>query len=246
LRLDRGTTPIIVRPSPPSAERPKTPQAVFDRVAPFYDVLNSVLSFGMDRKWRRETVAALKLSPGASVLDVATGTGALAIEIARATSGTVQVTACDTNERMLSVARARNDPAMSAVEIVRCDATKLPFADQTFDAVTVSFAIDDMPDRVACVREIRRVLRNGGSVALLELSQPDHGLLRTGYLAYLRVFRAFGRLGYEHLEEEILKYRGPEAVEELLRGAGFDAYRRRSLSGGIARVHLADKGHGVS
>ena len=180
------------------------------------------------------------------MVDVASGTGALAVEIARATSGTVHVTACDTNERMLSVARARSDPAMSAVEIVQCDATKLPFGDESFDAVTLSFAIDDMPDRVACVREIRRVLRGGGCVALLELSQPDHRILRTGYLAYLRVFRAFGRLGYDHLEEEILKYRGPAAVEELLRGAGFDAYRRRSLSGGIARLHLAEKGHGPS
>jgi demethylmenaquinone methyltransferase/2-methoxy-6-polyprenyl-1,4-benzoquinol methylase len=246
LRFGGGTTPVIVGPSRSSAERPKTPQAVFDRVAPFYDVLNSVLSFGMDRRWRRETVAALKLSPGASVLDVATGTGALAIEIARATSGTVQVTACDTNERMLSVARARTDSVMSAVEIVQCDAAKLPFADRSFDAVTVSFAIDDMPDRGACVREIRRVLRTGGRVAVLELSQPDHGILRTGYLAYLRVFRAFGRLGFDHLEQEILKYRGPAAIEELLRGAGFDAYQRRSLSAGIARLHLADKGHGPS
>jgi len=135
---------------------------------------------------------------------------------------------------------------MSAVEIVQCDAAKLPFADRSFDAVTVSFAIDDMPDRGACVREIRRVLRTGGRVAVLELSQPDHGILRTGYLAYLRVFRAFGRLGFDHLEQEILKYRGPAAIEELLRGAGFDAYQRRSLSAGIARLHLADKGHGPS
>ncbi len=159
--------------SAPSAERPKTPQAVFDRVAPYYDALNSILSFGMDRRWRREAVGALNLAPGARVLDVATGTGALAAEIARSTSGAVRVTACDTNERMLSVARARTDPAMSAVEIVRCDATRLPFADESFDAVTLAFAIDDMPDRVACVREICRVLRADGLVAVLELSQPD-------------------------------------------------------------------------
>lgn len=228
--------------SAPSPERPKTPQAVFDRVAPYYDALNSLLSFGMDCRWRREAVATLGLAPGGLVLDVATGTGALAVEIARAASGTVRVTACDTNERMLSVARARTDPAMAAVQIVRCDAACLPFADESFDAVTLSFAIDDMPDRFACVREIHRVLRAGGRVALLELSQPDGGILRTGYRAYLRVFRAFGRLGYGHLEQEILKYRGPAAVEELLGKAGFSGYRRRSLSGGIARLHVAEKG----
>ena len=224
-----------------SRERPKTPQAVFDRVAPFYDTLNSLLSLGMDRRWRRATVAALGLSPGDVVLDVATGTGALAVEIGRSMSGTVRVTACDTNERMLSVARARTE-AMAAI-IVRCDASRLPFADESFDAVGLSFAIDDMPDRVACVREIRRVLRAGGRVALLELSQPDGEMLAAGYRAYLRVFRALRRLGYEHLEQEILTYRGATAIEELLGTAGFSSYRRRSLSGGIARLHVARKGH---
>jgi demethylmenaquinone methyltransferase/2-methoxy-6-polyprenyl-1,4-benzoquinol methylase len=219
---------------------------VFDRVAPYYDTLNSLLSLGLDRHWRRETVAALGLSPGDDVLDVATGTGALAVEIARAMSGTVRVTACDTNERMLSIARARTDPAMAAVEIVQCDASRLPFADGSFDAVGLSFAIDDMPDRIACVREIRRVLRAGGRVALLELSQPDAGIMRTGYRAYLRVFRTLRRFGYEHLEQEILTYRGPAAIEELLAAAGFSSYRRRSLSGGIARLHVAQKGHAPS
>src|ERR1700722_8499831 len=101
----------------PSGERPKTPQAVFDRVAPYYDALNSMLSFGMDRRWRRETVASLNLAPGARVLDVATGTGALAAEIARATSGTTKVTGCDLNERMLAVARARTARARRAVKL---------------------------------------------------------------------------------------------------------------------------------
>ena len=90
-----------------AAARPKTPQAVFDRVASYYDTLNSVLSLGMDRRWRREAVASLELRPGARVLDVATGTGALAAEIVRTSAGTVSVTGCDVNERMLSVARKR-------------------------------------------------------------------------------------------------------------------------------------------
>jgi ubiquinone/menaquinone biosynthesis C-methylase UbiE len=92
------------------------------------------------------------------------------------------------------------------------------------------------------MREIRRVLKGGGRLALLELGQPDRGILRTGYRAYLRLFRMLRRLGYEHLEEEILKYRGAGAIQELLALVGFGAYRRRSLSGGIARLHLAEKG----
>jgi demethylmenaquinone methyltransferase/2-methoxy-6-polyprenyl-1,4-benzoquinol methylase len=225
--------------------RPRTPQAIFDRVAPYYDTLNSVLSFGMDRRWRRHATASLGLRPGARVLDVATGTGALAAEILRSTSGTVSVTACDLNERMLSVARRRAVRDGTQVDLVRCDATSLPFASDGFDAVTIAFAIDDMPDRDACVREIRRVLRPGGKVALLELGQPDAGPARAAYQVYLRTFRLLGRLsveGYGHLEQEILGYRGADAIESLLARGGFSGYRRASLTWGIARLHVAEKG----
>jgi demethylmenaquinone methyltransferase/2-methoxy-6-polyprenyl-1,4-benzoquinol methylase len=215
-------------------------------VAPYYDALNAVLSLGMDRLWRQEAAVALALRRGDRVLDVATGTGALAAEIAKATSGGARITGCDLNERMLAVARERTARTGTSVELVQCDATRLPFSDAAFDAATVAFAIDDMPDRAACVREIRRVLRPGGRLVLLELSQPDHALLRAGYLAYLRVFRAFRRLGYDHLEREIRTYRGSAAIETLLRGERFVGYRSRGLSGGIARLHLADKDFGAS
>jgi demethylmenaquinone methyltransferase/2-methoxy-6-polyprenyl-1,4-benzoquinol methylase len=220
--------------------RPKTPQAVFDRVASYYDTLNSVLSLGMDRRWRREAVASLELRPGARVLDVATGTGALAAEIVRTSAGTVSVTGCDLNERMLSVARKRAAHPGSSFELVCCDATRLPLGDASFDAVTIAFAIDDMPDRHACVREIRRVLRPGGRLALLELSQPDEQPVKALYQFYLRTFRVMGG-GYRHLEQEILKYRGPDAIKQLLTEEGFSAYSHRSLTWGVARLHRAEK-----
>ena len=226
-------------------ERPRTPQAIFDRVAPYYDALNSVLSLGLDRGWRRRAVRALDLRPGARVLDVATGTGAVASEIVRSTAGAVSVTACDINERMLSVARRRVLPGGAWVDLVRCDATRLPFAPASFDAATVAFAIDDMPDRDACVGEIVRVLKPGGVLALLELSQPDAPAVRAAYDWYLRVFRVVGRLGpegYRHLEHEIRAYRGAGAVEDLLLRGGLCGYRRTSLSLGIVRLHLAHKG----
>ena len=224
--------------------RPRTPQTIFDRVAPYYDALNSVLSLGFDRRWRREAIRALALRPGARVLDVATGTGAVASEIVRSTSGTVSVTACDINERMLYVARSRRLPRGARVDLVRCDASQLPFASSSFDAATIAFAIDDMPDRDACVREIARVLAPGGMIALLELSQPDAPPVRALYDLYLRTFRVVGRLaadGYRHLEQEIRTYRGAEAIEDLLRRAGFASYRRTSLTLGIARLHVASK-----
>lgn len=224
--------------------RPKTPQAVFDRVAPYYDTFNSLLSLGIDRTWRRRVARSLELPPGARVLDVATGTGALALEIVRATSGEASVTACDINANMLAVAERRIGKKGLGIELIRCDATNLPFDDGVFDAATLAFAIDDMPDRDACAREIRRVLKPGGRVALLELAQPDGEPLRSAYRLYLRTFRLLRRFsvhGYDHLEQEIRTYRGPAAIESLLLRSGFGRYRHTSLTLGIARLHVAER-----
>lgn len=220
--------------------RPKTPQTTFDRVAPYYDRVNSLLSLGLDRGWRRATVASLALRPGECVLDVATGTGALALELARAQAA-VRVTGCDINERMLAVARRR---AGEALELVQCDAAGLPFAAHSFDAASLAFAIDDMPDRDRCIAEIVRVLRPGGRFALLELSQPDVQPWRGLYQLYLGTFRWLRRFrvhGYDHLAQEIRGYRGATAIETLLARHGFTRYRQRSLTGGIARLHVAEQ-----
>jgi demethylmenaquinone methyltransferase/2-methoxy-6-polyprenyl-1,4-benzoquinol methylase len=217
---------------------------MFHRVAPYYDTVNSILSLGLDRRWRRETARALDLSPGAHVLDVATGTGALAAEIHRTTGGTVSITGCDVNDSMLAVAQKRTAARDTAMAFVKCDATELPFPDASFDAITIAFAIDDMPDRDRCAGEMWRVLRDGGQLALLELGQPEAPLLRALYRLYLKLFRLLrhARLdGYGHLEREIVTYRGAQAVERLLTSAGFGAYRQRSLTGGVARLHLARK-----
>lgn len=229
----------------PVPERPRTPQATFDRVAPYYDTFNSILSLGIDRSWRRQLAQALELAPGARVLDVATGTGAVAAAVVRATGGNVSVTGCDVNAQMLAVAERRVVREGAPIELLRCDAMELPFSDDSFDAATLAFAIDDMPDREVCMQEIRRVLRPGGKVALLELAQPDTEPFRSAYRLYLRTFRLLRRVsvhGYDHLEQEILTYRGANAVEELLGRSGFTRYRHRSLTFGIARLHLGEVG----
>jgi demethylmenaquinone methyltransferase/2-methoxy-6-polyprenyl-1,4-benzoquinol methylase len=218
---------------------------VFDQVAPYYDALNSLLSLGVDRSWRKRAAGSLALSPGAEVLDVATGTGALALEIARANGDGVRVTGCDVNERMLAIAARRVEKARAHIELVHGDAMHLPFADERFDAATLAFAVDDMPDRDRCIAEIRRVLKRGGRIALLELAQPDQEPLRSAYRLYLRTFRLMRKVsvhGYDHLEQEILKYRGAGAIESLLGRAGFEHYRHISLTMGIARLHVAEKG----
>lgn len=222
-------------------ERPKTPQAVFDRVAPYYDLFNGLLSLGIDRSWRRGTSRALDLAPGDRVLDVATGTGALAAALAQAGRG-VAIIGCDLNRSMLGVAQRRVARAQLPVQLLLCDAARLPFPDSSFDAVSMAFAIDDMPDRRACAAEMLRVLRPSGKLALLELSRPDKEPMRSLYRAYLSTFNLLRRLrvqGYDHLAQEILTYRGANAARDLLLEQGFVEYETRSFTFGLSRLHLA-------
>jgi demethylmenaquinone methyltransferase / 2-methoxy-6-polyprenyl-1,4-benzoquinol methylase len=145
---------------------------------------------------------------------------------------------------MLAVAQKRSATGDAHIAFVKCDATTLPFSDASFDAITIAFAIDDMPDRDRCAREMWRVLRPGGKLALLELGQPEMPLLKQLYRLYLKLFRLLRHAqldGYGHLEKEIVAYRGAHAVERLLASAGFAGYRQRSLTWGIARLHLAQK-----
>jgi demethylmenaquinone methyltransferase/2-methoxy-6-polyprenyl-1,4-benzoquinol methylase len=233
----------VTATQPMLAHRPKTPQAIFDRVAPYYDRFNGLLSLGFDRSWRRAAVQALALRDGERMLDVATGTGALALEVFRRHPH-VHVTGCDLNERMLAVAQQRAAALGAPIELMRCDAGTLPFASGTFDAVSLAFAVDDMPDRDACIAEIVRVLRPGGRFALLELSQPDTQPFQGLYRLYLGLFgwlRGFRVQGYDHLAQEIRGYRGAAAIATLLARHGFEAYRQQSLTFGVARLHVATR-----
>jgi demethylmenaquinone methyltransferase/2-methoxy-6-polyprenyl-1,4-benzoquinol methylase len=175
------------------------------------------------------------------VLDVATGTGALASALIETLPEGCSVVGCDLNNSMLAVAHKRLERKGLPLTLVHCDAMHLPFADESFDAATIAFAIDDVPDRVACAQEIFRVLRPGGQLALLELSQPDSEPLRSAYRLYLKTFGRLRTKGYEHLAEEILTYRGVAAIADLLGQVGFTDHQVRSLTGGIARLHLCSR-----
>lgn len=227
--------------------RPATPQSMFDAVARRYDLLNSLLSLGMDRQWRRQAALHLELPPGARILDVATGTASLALAVAALAPKDAMVVGCDMNEQMLAVGRERLRKSGSKVpiQLLQCPGEALPFEDGAFDAVTIAFAIDDMEDRSACAREMFRVLKPGGQIVLLELSLPDHPLILGLYRIYLQIFplvgRFFSRGGYGHLREEILAYRGRLAIEELLNETCFTGHQLKSLSGGLVTIHLARK-----
>ena len=229
---------------PSAARRPATPQAVFDRVARRYDLLNSSLSLGLDRAWRRRAARVLDVPPQGRVLDVATGTASLALELAKAASADARIVGCDRNQAMLGVARERLRRARAAVRLIRCAAEAIPFGDCLFDRVAVAFAIDDLDDQARAAREIFRVLVPGGRVVILELSLPASPLGRASYGLLLRCFplvdRVLGqRAAYAHLREEILGYRGESAVGRLLADAGFVGHERERVTGGVATIHAA-------
>jgi demethylmenaquinone methyltransferase/2-methoxy-6-polyprenyl-1,4-benzoquinol methylase len=156
-----------------------------------------------------------------------------------------RVIGCDLNTRMLAVARGR--VRADQLPLVRCDAGSLPFASERFDAVTIGFAIDDMPERSRCAREMLRVLRPGGRLALLELSRPEREPFKSLYRTYLRVFSLLRRVrvaGYDYLAQEIVTYRGADAARELLLSVGFVDYQSIELTCGLARLHLARRARG--
>ena len=228
--------------------RPPTPQAKFDRIARRYDMINAALSLGVDSRWRKDAARRLAIPPGVSarVLDVATGTASMALALTTIYPD-ARVVGCDVNRTMLEVGRERVARAGRGdrIDLVHAVGERLPFDDHSFDAVTIAFAIDDMEDRDACARELFRVLKPGGRVSLLELSLPEQPILLGLYRLYLRLLAVVGSApsgdGYAHLREEILTYRGRDAIRALFETTGFEGYARHAQTFGVATVHVATR-----
>jgi demethylmenaquinone methyltransferase / 2-methoxy-6-polyprenyl-1,4-benzoquinol methylase len=218
------TLPQDVSKSPDRIER------MFDAIAGRYDLLNHLLSAGIDRRWRRRAIRALELKGGEVVVDVCTGTGDLAMAAVRATPGAARVVGIDFSAAMLRVGRdklreARLDPR---VALVRGDATSIPIADASVDAVTIAFGIRNVNDVAAACREMARVLRRGGRVAILEFAVPEVPLIGPAYLWYLhRVLPRIGRAvsgsseAYRYLSASIDAFATPAELVKTLRQSGF-------------------------
>jgi demethylmenaquinone methyltransferase/2-methoxy-6-polyprenyl-1,4-benzoquinol methylase len=223
-------------------KQPHEVAKMFDGVAKRYDLTNTVLSFGQDRGWRRSTRAALGLRPGERVLDVGAGTGVSTEELER--SGAFAVGA-DLSIGMLAAGR-RTRPT---VPLVAGDALKLPFPDGVFDAVTISFALRNVVDTEAALREFARVTRTGGRLVVCEFSHPINAAFRTVYLSYLmRSLPAVARSvssnpdAYVYLAESIRAWPDQAGLAARIAGAGpWTQVGWRDLTGGIVALHRATK-----
>jgi demethylmenaquinone methyltransferase/2-methoxy-6-polyprenyl-1,4-benzoquinol methylase len=215
-------------------------QRMFDRVAPRYDVANTVFSFGLDRRWRAVTAAAVAPYPGMTIVDVAGGTGALAALLA---GRGAQVVVADLSFEMVRVGTTRVD---LPVRWVVADALHLPFADASVDAVTIAFGLRNLNDTHAGLAEFRRVVRPGGQLAVLEFSQPVQPAFNTLYRRYLlgalpRAASLFtsAPAAYGYLARSIAAWPDQHELAAIIGRSGWEQVRWKNLSGGIVALHHA-------
>ena len=209
-------------------------RTMFDRIAPVYDLMNRLMTAGLDQRWRRMTAAAA-VRPGDRVLDACCGTGDLAVA-AQAAGG--RVTGLDFSEKMLERARRKS----SSIEWMRGDLLELPFEDASFDAATVGFGVRNVADLERGLGELARVLRPGGRLGILEITQP-RGLLRPFYkLWFDGLVPLAGKLipggaAYSYLPASVRRFPAPDELAGLLARTGFEEVRYRLLAGGIVALH---------
>jgi len=220
-------------------KNPRDVASMFDGVAARYDLTNTVLSLGQDRYWRRVTRDALGIRPGEAVLDLAAGTAVSTVELGRSGAWCV---AADFSVGMLHAGGKRPVPKVGA------DATRLPFADEVFDAVTISFGLRNVVDNIAGLREMARVTKPGGRLVVCEFSTPTVPVFSTLYKEYLmRALPAVARAvssnpeAYVYLAESIRAWPDQAALADRIEAAGWAQVRWRNLTGGIVALHAAVK-----
>lgn len=219
-------------PLPEGDEKVRAVRSMFDAIAPRYDLLNTLLTFGMDRGWRKRAVSALDLRKGSSVLDVACGPGELCVALAAAGLHPVGI----------DLSRGMLDHARTTAPLVHGDGLHLPFAGASLDGAVSGFALRNVADLPTLWAELARVVRPGGSIALLEVAEPEVRILKAGHRLYFG--QAVPRVGallsdgaaYAYLPRSVAYLPPPAAMLDQLRSAGFADVRRRLLSFGISQL----------
>jgi demethylmenaquinone methyltransferase/2-methoxy-6-polyprenyl-1,4-benzoquinol methylase len=221
-------------------------RAMFDRIAGLYDRMNTVMTAGLHHQWRRRAADLANLSAGARALDVATGTGDLAFELGRRVAPGGEVIGTDFSERMLEIARAKaaSRSGSAAVRFEAANALSLPYGDDEFDAATVGFGARNFADLGAGLGEMARVVRPGGRVVVLEITNPQRPPLSTFFeLWFDRAVPALGRLAgdaqaYSYLPSSVRRFPGPQELAGVMAGCGLAEIRYIVTAGGIIALHV--------
>ena len=221
-------------------------KGVFDSVASQYDVMNDAMSFGLHRLWKQYTINVSGIRKGNVVLDVASGTGDLALKIAQRVGPTGKVVASDINEKMLACAKERFDKAglFSGIEFVVANAESLPFSDHSFDCITLGFGLRNMTNKDTALAELYRVLKPGGRLLVLEFSKPTQGAFEKIYDWYS--FNCLPKLGkwiagdensYQYLVESIRKHPDQAKLKHMMLEAGFAEVSITNFASGAVALH---------
>ncbi len=222
---------------------------MFDDIAQRYDLLNRLLSFGIDRRWRRFAVSQLSVPAGGRVLDIATGTCDVALEVAENTDPSVTIVGEDFTQGMLVQGQVKLKASRHAARIMLVNAPceEIPHPDGCFDAITIAFGIRNVVDRPAGLREMFRVLKPGGRVVILEFSHPRSELFRKLYYFYFqKLLPAIGgllskRSAYQYLPDSVLEFPTQTEFSQLMAAAGFQRLQHCDQTFGIATVYVGDK-----
>ena len=222
-------------------------RGVFDSVASKYDLMNDVLSLGLHRAWKAYTVAVAAVRPGMQVLDIAGGTGDLARAFAKAAGSTGSVVLTDINEAMLRVGRDRLLDEGLVLPTAACDAERLPFANESFDLVSVAFGLRNMTHKEAALAEMCRVLKPGGRLLVLEFSKPVSALQKPydwysfSFMPLMGRWVAKDEQSYRYLAESIRMHPDQGTLKALMHGSGFGHVDVHNLAGGIVALHAGIK-----
>ena len=228
-------------------DKAKAVRGVFDSVASKYDVMNDLMSVGMHRAWKAYTVLVANVKPGQRVLDIAGGTGDLALAFAPKVGATGQVVHTDINEAMLREGRNRLLDAGVSLPTLACDAEHLPFADAHFDLVTVAFGLRNMTDKDAALLEMNRVLKPGGKLLVLEFSKVAKPLAKFYDWYSFKVLPKLGKLvanddaSYQYLAESIRMHPDQDTLKTMMLKGGFGHVDYHNMSGGVVALHVGIK-----